>query len=328
MESVTDNDDFELIENIINEHFGESPKESETGFYLHNIKADKDPLALDNILDRKYSDDIDPRLINENDNLSIPEHLKVEDYSPTSTSTIGTDNTLQNDVDHYSVLYDSKIEPKATKKPLMKRSLSLVNRSKRETTLTSTKSFNTTVKKPSNQTVKPKVTNKNNVTQKNNNLSSTKKPSTKAPEKKKALPLLKRSMTLIDPAPKPSFKNKQEVNNFFNGNETSKMSTSLVTFFYQIWQHRFWLTNLQQATITTDNLKAEDLFSVDDEMYEEYKKYEELYLKEKELNANSNKKNKNKPADLTNYGLLANSEEEDRSNSSNIKLSNDSAYGR
>lgn len=231
MESVTDNDDFELIENIINEHFGESPKESETGFYLHNIKADKDPLALDNILDRKYSDDIDPRLINENDNLSIPEHLKVEDYSPTSTSTIGTDNTLQNDVDHYSVLYDSKIEPKATKKPLMKRSLSLVNRSKRETTLTSTKSFNTTVKKPSNQTVKPKVTNKNNVTQKNNNLSSTKKPSTKAPEKKKALPLLKRSMTLIDPAPKPSFKNKQEVNNFFNGNETSKMSTSLVTFF-------------------------------------------------------------------------------------------------
>lgn len=75
-------------------------------------------------------------------------------------------------------------------------------------------------------------------------------------------------------------------------------------------------------------MKAEDLFSVDDEMYEEYKKYEELYLKEKELNANSNKKNKNKPADLTNYGLLANSEEDDRSNSSNNKLSNDSAYGR
>lgn len=70
------------------------------------------------------------------------------------------------------------------------------------------------------------------------------------------------------------------------------------------------------------------MFSVDDEMYEEYKKYEELYLKEKELNANSNKKNKNKPADLTNYGLLANSEEDDRSNGSNNKLSNDSAYGR
>lgn len=238
MESVTDNDDFELIENIINEHFGESPKESENGFYLHNIKANKDPLALDNLLDRKYSDDIDPRLINENDNLSIPEHFKVEDYSPTSTSTVGTDSTLQNDVDHYSALYDSKIEPKATKKPLMKRSLSLVNRSKRETTLTSSKSFKTTVKKPSNQTViKPKATAKNSLTQKNNNISSTEKPTNKVPEKKKALPLLKRSMTLIDPAPKPSFKNKQEVNNFFNGNETSKMSTSLVKNFMIIFDN-------------------------------------------------------------------------------------------
>lgn len=244
MESVTDNDDFELIENIINDHFGESPKEFDTGFYLHNIKANKDPLGLDNILDRKYSDDIDPRLINENDNLSIPEHFKVEDYSPTSSSTIGTDGTLQNDVDHYSALYDSKIEPKATKKPLMKRSLSLVNRSKRETTLTSSKSFKSTVKKPSNQTVKPKVANKN-TTQKNNNNSSAEKPSTKVPEKKKALPLLKRSMTLIDPAPKPSFKNKQEVNNFFNGNDTNKMSTSLVK---KKLNDQFWQLLINQFT--------------------------------------------------------------------------------
>lgn len=62
-------------------------------------------------------------------------------------------------------------------------------------------------------------------------------------------------------------------------------------------------------------------------MYEEYKKYEEMYLKEKEQTSSSNKKNKNKNIDV-NYGLLTNSEEEDHSNNSVNKLSNDSAYGR
>ncbi|KAL1488878.1 hypothetical protein ABEB36_014671 [Hypothenemus hampei] len=137
-------------------------------------------------------------------------------------------------------------------------------------------------------------------------------------ETKKGLPILKRSMTLSNPSPKPSFKNKQEVNDFLNGNGNGKtMSTSMTNSVEK--------TN-KSTTISPleDILKAEDLFAVDDEMYEEYKKYEEMYLKEKELNGNSNKKHRAKNIDLT-YGLLtANSEEDDHTN---IKLSNDSAYG-
>ena len=65
---------------------------------------------------RKYSDDmssVDSNLINENDNLSIPEHFKFGNYSTESSED--TDTTLQNDVDVYSLQYDLKIEPPANK---------------------------------------------------------------------------------------------------------------------------------------------------------------------------------------------------------------------
>lgn len=69
--------------------------------------------------------------------------------------------------------------------------------------------------------------------------------------------------------------------------------------------------------------KAEDLFSVDDEMYEEYKKYEEMYLKEKEEKL---KKEERRISDGQS-GLLTASEDEEAQQQS-VKLSGDSAYGR
>ncbi|XP_066246201.1 uncharacterized protein DDB_G0284459-like isoform X1 [Euwallacea similis] len=326
---IIDDSEFELIENIINEHFGSDEVTQEgtnNGFYLHNIKNNKESLGLGDILDnsRKYSDEmtssIDPSLINEHDNLSIPEHLRLDDYSPTST---GTEITLQNEEDHYSLQCDAKIEPKAVKKPIIKRSLSLVNRAKRDTTLTTTK----TPKSTSSNKKATNGANKNSKVSKNNVCSENFGNKIQKPKEKKGLPLLKRSVTLLDPTPKPSFKNKKELNDFFNGNEHKKVtSTSMTTS----------LTTSVEKTLSkplsiplNDTLKAEDLFAVDDEMYEEYKRYEEMYLKEKKQNSggtNNNKKNKSKNVDM-NYGLLTNSEEDDHMSNSNNKMSNDSAYG-
>ncbi|CAG9773894.1 unnamed protein product [Ceutorhynchus assimilis] len=133
-------------------------------------------------------------------------------------------------------------------------------------------------------------------------------------EKKKSLPVLKRSITLFDPTPKPSFKTKQEVDNFFNnGNEAKEKTESDVK-----------IEEIDGETSQTD-FTAEELFNVDDELYEEYKKYEALYLQDKEQQKVDSKKTRNKNIDL-NYGLLTNkeipkSEEEDH------KTTNDSAYG-
>lgn len=75
------------------------------------------------------------------------------------------------------------------------------------------------------------------------------------------------------------------------------------------------------------SLKPEDLFAVDDEMYEEYKKYEEMYLKEKEQKIRT-KKMRPKPCEL-NFGLLMVSDEDETAGSPQInKISDDSAYGR
>ncbi|ERL88466.1 hypothetical protein D910_05852, partial [Dendroctonus ponderosae] len=304
LESVTDNDEFELIENMINENFGEVEANANTGFYLHNIQSNTDPLTL--VDNRKYSDDltssIDPSLINDNDNLSIPEHFTQDDYSPSSTAD--TDITLQDNEGQKA----AKIKPNTTKKPSIKRSLSLVNRANRDISLSGVKKILNTG---------PKTTK--------NPISSEKSfvldPKTSKQNKKKGLPLLKSSITLFGSSPKPSFKTKKDVNDFFNCKDqksvTSSMTTSLTTSEVSLELKRFCESPMKDA------LKAEDLFAVDDEMYEEYKKYEEMYLKEKEQSSNSNKKTKVKNIDL-NYGLLTNSEEEDHSHN---KLSNDSAYG-
>ncbi|XP_076271746.1 uncharacterized protein LOC143203455 isoform X2 [Rhynchophorus ferrugineus] len=318
------NDDFELIENMINERFGNDEIDNNNGgFYLHNIKNNGDAFMFDQLLDsRKFSDDlsgsIDSCLINENDNLSIPDNLKIDDCSP--TSTVNTDGTLTRDdrADLCNPKQPKKLEtlePKAHKKPLVKRSLSLVNRTKRDTGLV-TNSKPLVYNNNKNNTLANKTVSKGS-----KNISSVVK--VDKTEKKKTLPLLKRSMTLVDPSPKPSFKNKKEVNDYFSTNEQKVMSTSLTSS--MISNMTSSVTENKKKSSTIDILKAEDLFSVDDEMFEEYKKYEEMYLKEKEQKSTTKKTTKKKTVDL-NYGIFGN-EEEDHSNNSVNKLSNDSAYG-
>ncbi|XP_018578090.1 uncharacterized protein LOC108916347 [Anoplophora glabripennis] len=304
-------DDFELMENLINDNFTDDNKNDTNGFYLH-LKSEKESLTLSDILNsRKYSDDmstIDPMLINENDNLSIPEHFKIDDYSPTSTAD--TDITIRNDIDCYSVQYDNKIaafEPKVEKKsvktktekkPAVKRSVSLVNRAKTDDS-------------PLKATNK-KLTNKTKLTSKS--VSSITSAKTVTGDKKKGLSGLKRSMTLFDPSPKPpSLKNKNDVNNYFSEQE-QKISMSI--------ERNSPVKDL--SDLLDETLKPEDLFNVDDEMYEEYKKYEEMYLKEKAQNS-ATKKHKPKIVDI-NLGIHTASEEEDHPPQFN-KISNDSAYG-
>lgn len=82
----------------------------------------------------------------------------------------------------------------------------------------------------------------------------------------------------------------------------------------------------QLSDLLDETLKPEDLFNVDDEMYEEYKKYEEMYLKEK-AQKSATKKHKSKVVDI-NLGVNTASEEDEHLPQCNNKISNDSAYGR
>lgn len=61
-------------------------------------------------------------------------------------------------------------------------------------------------------------------------------------------------------------------------------------------------------------------------MYEEFKKYEEMYLKAKKEN-NSSKKQKPKLIEI-NYKILTSNEEGQSQPQLNNKISTDSAYGR
>lgn len=67
------------------------------------------------------------------------------------------------------------------------------------------------------------------------------------------------------------------------------------------------------------------MFAVDDAMYEEFKKYEEMYLQGKK-EKNSSKKQKPKLIEI-NYKILT-SEENKVANRNSNKISTDSAYGR
>ncbi|XP_044253322.1 uncharacterized protein LOC123004230 [Tribolium madens] len=185
-------DDFELVENILNQKAN------------FNLDLNKNDECFDvfSTSERKYSDDmssIDSNLINENDNLSIPENFKLDNYSPTSTED--TDTTIQND------LYVKTQSAKKTKK---------------------------------SASSEAKTRNKVKATKETENKSG--------------------------------------------------------------------------HNIKNCEIKAEDLFAVDDKMYAEYKIYEEMYLKEKEQRSNKKSKAKNS---VKSYGI-----ELEKS-----KVSDDSAYG-
>ncbi|KRT81805.1 hypothetical protein AMK59_5554 [Oryctes borbonicus] len=334
-------DDFDAIENMINSSY--SQDDNEKMFYS---KADNNSFSLNAILSQKlYSDDIsiiDPRLINENDNLSIPESLHIDDSSP----TLILDNSYfelgngYDDIDHFSQNFDTKmstIEPNFSEIKLTQ-SISMYDDEKflesgniDEFVIALSESSvdtNFTVKKSSNKnaskvkkTVKssklPKSVEKSNASQN----SSYGYSSSAKDRKKNNLASLKRSISLLDPVQKPKpLKNKQDVQNYFNEQELkspTKVEKGLLCGKIEAPPNT--------AKLPEDDLfvpKAEELFSVDDEMYEEYKKYEEMYLKEKEEKL---KKEERRTSD--GQSALLTASEDDDSQQQIFKMSGDSAYG-
>lgn len=225
-------DNFELIESFLNDNevFSNQKKQID-GFFANG----NDSLNLRAILNqRKYSDDlssIDPDLINENDNLSIPDHLK---YSPTSTlDTYSSDATLQNDadVDHYSLQYDKKISslepfvlPKTETAKEFKRSLSLLED---DFIITPLKASSPKVKPALQRTKSLRGAKASSVPKKSTNVSmnSSFGPSKAANLDKKSFSSMKRSISLAPPVMKPkTFKTKEDVLNYFS-EQDSRNST-------------------------------------------------------------------------------------------------------
>lgn len=197
------NDNFELIESFINDNFSSFTANNEKNLLLNN--------------ERKYSDDlssIDPKLINENDDLSIPEHFKTDNFF---------------DTDPYSLQYDKNIsafEPIIPKSEIiddLKRSVSLIQQNndndddfgllksqrlhKPKTAFPKVNSF----RKKQGTTVMGKSIGGSVIS------SSASKDGDKV---KKGMPLMKRSLSMADPVRKPkNFKNKEEVQDYFNGKE-------------------------------------------------------------------------------------------------------------
>lgn len=110
-------DSFEMLENIINSN--ESDMNTDQLLQLlknqKNSNRNSDSISLSSFLkERKYSDDmssIDPRLINENDNLSIPENFNQHSPSPTM---------FESSFDPYSIQYDKQFQELESSTPLEK----------------------------------------------------------------------------------------------------------------------------------------------------------------------------------------------------------------
>nr|XP_022916441.1 uncharacterized protein LOC111426236 isoform X2 [Onthophagus taurus] len=264
------NDDFDLIENLINENFTKT-----TTFHKNNEVNKKL-----NVFSQKFSDElntIDPKLINETDNLSIPDHFDQNyEGSPTSTSTLncfdtflnGTEIKLNESMSMLEDVSNSFLEDKDLDEVLI------------------------ALKSPDTYDKQRKVSEKvSKLPKKSSDKSKLLNSSAGCSAKKKNLSSLKRSISLLDQKPKP-LKNKQDVQNYFN--EQEKNSAKVII-------HSI------EAQKPPPLIMNDELFSVDDDMYEEYKKYEELYLKEREEELRK--------------------EEIDEEDNRNSKISADSAYG-
>lgn len=239
------NDDFDAIETMINSAYSAEDAENQLSeSFKFYARAENNSFNLNAILSqRKYSDDlssIDPRLINENDNLSIPESLH-DDSSPASTldnNFFELDNRLE-EIDHFSENFDHKmssIEPDGTEIKL-KGSISTfedqqilesgnidefviaLSDSKPEKTKTAKNIAKNTKKtaKPKPASKLPKSVEKSNQSSDNSSFGY----SVSAKDKKKNnLASLKRTISLLDPVQKPKpLKNKQDVQNYFNEQE-------------------------------------------------------------------------------------------------------------
>lgn len=212
LESV--NDDFELLENLMNQ-------DDLQGFFSHGKNNNEDSMSLGDFLNgRKYSDDmssIDPSLINENDNLSIPDHLKVDDLSPTNTNdtdiTIRNEDTVNN-LNNNKSKHTTPSKTLKTVKPVIKRSVSLINRneSQREKIkVSSAGGIKSGLSCGQRLSPNAKINSKSNCSVYMSG----------GDGKKKGLPTLKK--TTFEASPKPSLKTKADVDHYFN--EKARMNS-------------------------------------------------------------------------------------------------------
>lgn len=211
--NLSKSDEFETIENLINDEYRKN-----------SIKVDNkiDDINLNE--SSKYNEDysIDPLLINETDNLSIPDNFLIESYSP-------------EDVDVYSIQYDKKI---SSTEPIM---FPKINSKQENFDDIDFDELMSALNDDYDEMLLVLGT-KNEL----NNCSSGLNKTPGNLEKKNLAPL-KRSVSLSNPVVKArSMKNKQDIHEYLHG------------------------------TAATG-----ELFSQDHDIYEEYKKYEQEYLKEK-----------------------------------------------
>lgn len=216
------NDSFEMLENYINKTFGDGKlindvdfdnffncdQKEINGFFAEN--KENGNFSLSTILNDDSS--IDPRLINENDNLSIPENFKSNNSSPPSDC---------NDMDHYSIQYDkkisvleSKIAPHNNSKYITDNHLPSEEFDELISSLDDLQNFTKTqLKKADRKTSKAKFQTQKSTNSLNSSFGSNS-------DKKKNLSSLKRSISLLDPVLKPrSLKNKKDVENYFEEHE-------------------------------------------------------------------------------------------------------------
>lgn len=241
------NDNFELIETFINENFSTFNNNNEKNLQLNNH--------------RKYSDDlssIDPKLINDHDDLSIPEHFNNDFTDP------------------FSLQYDKNIsafEPIVPKTEIindLKRSVSLMNETvvdfegasrlqKPKSTLAKVNSFRR--KTP----IKSGSVNSSNSTGKGGVAAA----AAAGGDKSKQKALMKRSLSVADPVGKPrSFKNREEVHEYFNGREKSAAKNGRASpekevslFELEIVKRMFFSFKLRQSKrLLQNSLKCEKHF--------------------------------------------------------------------
>lgn len=176
-------EEFELIEKLIDQNYEEGYDVNKD---LNDINFDIISNKIINSLFVQNEEVIDPRLINENDNLLIPDNLKMDDYSSHSSN----DNVSTADLEKQPV---TKVV-----KPLgQKKTIKTLNHNPRVA-----KSTNTIHKSTASLTSSPST---------RSHIST--------PDKKKTLTSLKKTVPLVDAVKPKHLKSKQDVQNYFNQQE-------------------------------------------------------------------------------------------------------------
>lgn len=317
-------DNFEMIENFINDNYinDDDCKKSEnknikskqsTKHSNNNKSGTNELLSLNSILaERKYSDDmtsIDPNLINENDNLDIPDKLLVDNDSPASCN---------NDIDHYSAQYDkniSMLEPLVLAKTEisnMKRSISMqenqplddidfeefISSFEDDDTFPTLKNFLHGSKTDSN------TPNKKNLKKSTHSLNSSfgKNASQKVDNKRQSLSPLKRTTSLSNPVVKArSMKTKQDIQDYLHVREQSGSKKML---------------EREKLKLVTNPMLLEEPYNQGP--CEEFKKYNDGYKKDTHRQPSGDIED--------NSSIEDNHSEVERKHIT--KFSGDSAYGR